>query len=95
MALRSATSRWTSHTSAAFGSSSSPEAYERLILDAMKGDATLFTRADEVEEQWGYIDPILHGWRELNAPVAGYEAGSWGPKEADALLDPPDVLRRP
>ncbi len=79
---------------AAFGSSS-PEAYERLILDAMKGDATLFTRADEVEEQWGYIDPILHGWKEQNAPVATYEAGSWGPKEADALLDPPDVWRRP
>jgi glucose-6-phosphate 1-dehydrogenase len=79
---------------AAFGSST-PEAYERLMLDAMRGDATLFTRADEVEAQWGFIDPILDGWRALEAPVAGYEAGSWGPKEADALLTPHDAWRRP
>ncbi|HEY4121566.1 MAG TPA: glucose-6-phosphate dehydrogenase [Byssovorax sp.] len=79
---------------AAFGSSS-PEAYERLILDAMRGDATLFTRADEVEAQWGFIDPIFEGWKEHDAPVAQYEAGSWGPKEAEALLYPPDVWRRP
>ena len=70
---------------AAFGSST-PEAYERLMLDAMRGDATLFTRADEVEAQWGFIDPILHGWGEKQAPVASYDAGSWGPAEADALL---------
>jgi glucose-6-phosphate 1-dehydrogenase len=70
---------------AAFGSST-PEAYERLILDAMRGDATLFTRADEVEAQWAFIDPILSGWREQDAPLASYEAGSWGPREADALL---------
>ncbi len=70
---------------AAFGSSS-PEAYERLLLDAMRGDATLFTRDDEVEAQWAFIDPILHGWRSLPAPLATYEAGSWGPREADALL---------
>ena len=78
----------------AFGSST-PEAYERLILDAMRGDATLFTRADEVEAQWGFIDPILEGWREQQAPVASYQAGSWGPKEADALLAPGDAWRRP
>jgi glucose-6-phosphate 1-dehydrogenase len=72
---------------AAFGSSS-PEAYERLILDALRGDATLFTRADEVEAQWGFIDPILEGWRDEDAPVARYASGSWGPAEADALLDP-------
>ncbi len=77
-----------------FGSST-PEAYERLILDAMRGDATLFTRADEVEAQWGFIDPILDGWREFDAPVASYEAGSWGPREADKLLDPGDAWRRP
>jgi glucose-6-phosphate 1-dehydrogenase len=71
---------------AAFGSST-PEAYERLILDAMRGDATLFTRADEVEAQWGFIDPILLGWHEHRAPVARYEAASWGPREADALVD--------
>ena len=75
--------------------SSTPEAYERLILDAMRGEATLFTRADEVEAQWAFIDPILEGWRSLDAPVANYEAGSWGPKEADAMLEPGDSWRRP
>jgi glucose-6-phosphate 1-dehydrogenase len=77
-----------------FGSST-PEAYERLILDAMRGEATLFTRADEVEAQWGFIDPILQGWREQSTPLALYEAGSWGPAEADALLEPGDTWRRP
>jgi glucose-6-phosphate 1-dehydrogenase len=77
-----------------FGSST-PEAYERLILDAMRGDATLFTRADEVEAQWAYIDPIRHGWAAFEAPVEPYEAGSWGPAKADQLLDPPDTWRRP
>ena len=70
----------------AFGASSSPEAYERLILDALRGDPTLFTRADEVEAQWAFIDPILAAWREHDAPVALYEAGTMGPAEADALL---------
>jgi glucose-6-phosphate 1-dehydrogenase len=84
---------------AAFGSST-PEAYERLILDAMKGDATLFTRADEVEAQWQFIDPILSAWASSNVkgdvPVAEYPAGSWGPKEADALLEPGgDAWRNP
>lgn len=77
-----------------FGSST-PEAYERLILDAMRGDATLFTRDDEVEAQWGFIDPILDGWRERHAPLAFYDAGSWGPAEAEALLEPGDTWRRP
>ncbi|MFO0757926.1 MAG: glucose-6-phosphate dehydrogenase [Byssovorax sp.] len=77
-----------------FGSST-PEAYERLILDAMRGDATLFTRADEVEAQWGFIDPILQGWKDHDAPVAFYEAGSWGPAEADELLAPGDTWRKP
>ncbi len=77
-----------------FGSST-PEAYERLILDAMRGDATLFTRADEVEAQWGFIDPILEGWSSAEAPLAFYEAGGWGPREADDLLAQGDVWRRP
>jgi glucose-6-phosphate 1-dehydrogenase len=69
--------------------SQSPEAYERLILDAMRGDATLFTRDDEVEAQWRLIDPVLEGWaRENEAGVAvpQYEAGSQGPSEAGDLL---------
>jgi glucose-6-phosphate 1-dehydrogenase len=78
-----------------FGSST-PEAYERLILDAMRGDATLFTRADEVEAQWRFIDPIRQGWKTENAPLSFYEAGSWGPSEADAILVPGgDKWRRP
>lgn len=79
---------------AAFGSST-PEAYERLMLDAMRGDATLFTRADEVEAQWGFIDPILQGWQDQGAKIASYPAGSWGPAEANALLDEGDAWREP
>jgi glucose-6-phosphate 1-dehydrogenase len=67
--------------------SESPEAYERLILDAMRGDATLFTRNDEIEALWGIIDPILTAWEdELDSPVPQYEAGTAGPREADELL---------
>jgi glucose-6-phosphate 1-dehydrogenase len=66
--------------------SQSPEAYERLILEAMRGDATLFTRNDEVERQWSIIDPILRAWHGDGAPLATYAAGSPGPPEADALL---------
>jgi glucose-6-phosphate 1-dehydrogenase len=67
--------------------SQSPEAYERLILDAMRGDATLFTRNDEVLAQWAIIDPILQAWRaQDDQPVETYEAGTPGPAAADRLL---------
>jgi glucose-6-phosphate 1-dehydrogenase len=66
--------------------SQSPEAYERLLLDAMRGDATLFTRNDEVDAQWEIIDPILEAWRQGQPPMATYEAGSPGPEEAETLL---------
>jgi glucose-6-phosphate 1-dehydrogenase len=66
--------------------SQSPEAYERLIMDAMRGDATLFTRDDEVEAQWRVIDPILEAWSKDEAPLCTYPAGSAGPEEANALL---------
>jgi glucose-6-phosphate 1-dehydrogenase len=70
-----------------FGASALPEAYERLLLDAMQGDASLFARADEIELAWGIIDPILDGWTRPNAPpLAFYEPGSWGPSEADEFL---------
>src|SRR5262249_31159735 len=66
--------------------SESPEAYERLILDAMRGDATLFTRNDEIEALWGIINPILDSWDEdTTSPIAQYESGSSGPAEADQL----------
>jgi glucose-6-phosphate 1-dehydrogenase len=67
--------------------SQSPEAYERLILDAMRGDATLFTRNDEVEEQWRICDPIVRTWEGTPGPLPQYPAGtSQGPDEADTLL---------
>ena len=66
--------------------SQSPEAYERLITDAMRGDATLFTRDDEVEAQWRIIDPILANWESDGMPLATYPAGTPGPEESDALL---------
>jgi len=67
--------------------SESPEAYERLILDAMRGDATLFTRGDEIEALWGIIDPILTAWHaDTESTIPQYPAGSAGPPEADALL---------
>jgi glucose-6-phosphate 1-dehydrogenase len=66
--------------------SQSPEAYERLITDAMRGDATLFTRNDEVEAQWQICDPIVGTWAQTPGPLPQYEAGSQGPEEAYALL---------
>ncbi|MCC6214503.1 MAG: glucose-6-phosphate dehydrogenase [Polyangiaceae bacterium] len=63
-----------------------PEAYERLLLDAMRGEATLFTRHDEVEAQWAYVDPIMREWSNGTVPLALYESGSWGPAEAHALV---------
>jgi glucose-6-phosphate 1-dehydrogenase len=68
--------------------SQSPEAYERLILDTMRGDATLFARDDEVEAAWGIVDPILTAWEQNpEIPLAQYPSGSPGPPEADALLE--------
>jgi glucose-6-phosphate 1-dehydrogenase len=66
--------------------SQSPEAYERLIMDAMRGDATLFTRNDEVEAQWDICDPIVKAWAATPGPVPQYAAGSQGPKEAEDIL---------
>jgi glucose-6-phosphate 1-dehydrogenase len=66
--------------------SQSPEAYERLILDAMRGEATLFTRNDEVEAQWRICDPIVQTWEQTPGPLPQYEAGSQGPDEAAQLM---------
>jgi glucose-6-phosphate 1-dehydrogenase len=63
-----------------------PEAYERLILDAMLGDATLFTREDEVDEQWKLVDAIVGAWQRDRPSFPNYAAGSWGPVTADELL---------
>lgn len=64
-----------------------PEAYERLLLDVILGDSTLFTRHDEVEAAWSFITPILEGWQAAPPPeFPNYRAGSWGPAEAEALI---------
>src|SRR4051812_21207773 len=74
------------HYGTSFGKPS-PEAYERLLLDAMSGDATLFARRDEVEEAWAFIDPIEEEWKSQGSKgLYFYSAGSWGPDEADELL---------
>jgi glucose-6-phosphate 1-dehydrogenase len=63
-----------------------PDAYERLILDAMLGDATLFTRADEIEEQWALVDAVIAFWQRDRPMFPNYAAGTWGPASADELL---------
>jgi glucose-6-phosphate 1-dehydrogenase len=63
-----------------------PEAYERVILDALRGDPTLFIRADEVGRCWRIVDPILGYWVTDEAPIPLYQAASWGPREATDLL---------
>jgi len=64
-----------------------PEAYERLLLEALDGDAALFTRSDGIEASWQVIDQVLHGWTEQNLPpLVTYPRGAWGPAEGDELL---------
>jgi len=64
-----------------------PPAYETLLLDCMIGDQTLFTRSDEVDMQWSVIDPLLNYWEHrADRQIPTYDAGTWGPKEADELL---------
>ena len=70
-----------------FGESAIPDAYERLLLDATEGDASLFTRSDQIESGWELVDPIIHGWLNGGKPeLAIYEPGSWGPAEADEFM---------
>jgi glucose-6-phosphate 1-dehydrogenase len=76
-----------------YGSSFGPnavdqtDAYERLLLDAMLGDRTLFTRADEVDQAWNWAEDILEGWRQHPSNVQFYPAGTWGPNWADAFIE--------
>jgi glucose-6-phosphate 1-dehydrogenase len=75
------------HYADEFGEGALPEAYERLLLDAFNGDASLFARADEIELAWSLIDPLLEQWGGEDAPpLAFYESGTWGPSVADQLL---------
>ena len=73
--------------------SQSPEAYEKLIMDAMRGDATLFTRNDEVEAQWRIMDPVVQRWESEPGPLPQYAAGSGGPAEIESLLAVHDEWR--
>ncbi len=75
------------HYQSSFKGNSLPDAYERLLLDAIRGDASLFTRSDGIEAAWQLIDPVLMGWETEGAPaMVDYEPGSSGPVEADELL---------
>ena len=72
---------------AAFGDASSPEGYERLLLDVMDGDHTLFISAQFVEKSWEFVQGILDAWSDpVRVPLVEYPAGGWGPKEADQLI---------
>jgi glucose-6-phosphate 1-dehydrogenase len=72
-----------------------PEAYARLLLDCMKGDATLYTHGESVERSWAFVEPILDAWeKDDSIPVYGYPAGTWGPEVADDLIEPAELTWR-
>ena len=76
------------HYHESFQGNTLPDAYERLLLDVLRGDASLFTRSDGIEAAWRLMDPVIYGWESDPEvpPLVLYEPGSWGPKEADELL---------
>jgi len=75
------------HYADSFTNSVIPDAYERLLLDIIHGDASLFTRSDQIEMGWQLVDPIIRGWLDKDSPpLAFYEPGSWGPPEAEQLM---------
>lgn len=71
----------------AYGGANSPDAYERLLMDAIRGNQTLFMRHDEVAAAWRWIDPILAAWKNTSQRAQGYAAGTWGPSAAVALIE--------
>jgi glucose-6-phosphate 1-dehydrogenase len=72
-----------------------PTAYERLIHDCMIGDSTLYQRVDAVEAAWKFVDPILNAWKnDENIPIYGYPAGTWGPENADDLIEEKGITWR-
>ena len=74
------------HYAREFGPGRLADAYERLLLDAIQGDPSLFAHCDEIDRAWAWIDPIVQGWEQGGAPLEGYAAGSWGPEGASRLL---------
>jgi glucose-6-phosphate 1-dehydrogenase len=77
------------HFRESFSETPLPDAYERLLLDAINGDPSLFTRSDEIETAWGIVDPLLKAWYDNPevSPVHEYERGSWGPQQADGFIE--------
>lgn len=77
------------HYRDAFKNNDMPDAYERLLLDAIQGDASLFARSDEIQRAWQLVDPLIDGWETSPEapPLAVYDQGSWGPEAADRLLE--------
>jgi len=72
-----------------------PAAYERLLLDVIKGDATLYARGDSVEEAWRFVEPILDAWKNNpDLKVKGYPVGSWGPMDIASLIESDDLTWR-
>jgi glucose-6-phosphate 1-dehydrogenase len=72
-----------------------PEAYQRLLLDCMQGDSTLYTRGDAVEAAWQFVDPILKAWEnDQGIPLHGYPCGTWGPEFADQIIEGEDYSWR-
>ncbi|MFK7822036.1 MAG: glucose-6-phosphate dehydrogenase, partial [Planctomycetaceae bacterium] len=72
-----------------------PDAYERLLLDTLRGDSTLFTRSDELEAAWKFVTPILAAWENSSDQPEFYSAGTWGPNAAARLLGPKQKWRQP
>ena len=73
------------HYGSSFGTRQ-PTAYETLLIDAIVGDGTLYTRQDMVEASWAAVDPILEVWRNTKQRFPNYRGGSWGPQEAEEML---------
>ena len=71
---------------AVFDEHRSPSAYERLLLDVIRSDQTLFMRSDELRAAWDWVDGIIDGWNKTGQSIARYSAGSWGPSESVDLL---------
>lgn len=84
--MRTRTVNMDFHYEHEFGPGQLVDAYERLLLDALEGDLSLFTRNDEIEKQWAWIDPMIEGWKENGPPLETYEQASWGPPGGDELM---------
>jgi glucose-6-phosphate 1-dehydrogenase len=69
-----------------FGKEALPEAYERLLVDSIHGDASLFARSDEIERSWALVDPLIREWESQKSKPILYTPGSWGPSESHGFM---------